>query len=355
MVNCFETLSRFNPVRYIRHLFCPRHCNVFSHDSSDIDIAFQYKDIFNHNYCISKTDIAGVITYANAEFLRVYNLTLGEVIGKTHAIIKDNDTDPIIYKDMWRTISSGKIWKGNISYKTKFNETKWSVLSIFPIIKNNKIFEFLALRQDITELIDLRQEIEESQRELIINLSSIIEGKDTDLKHHVARVAEYSYILARAYGLSEERSKLIKYAAPMHDAGKIGIDDNILHAPRKLTIDEFEIMKDHTKLGHDIFKHSELSVLKTAGLISYHHHEKWNGTGYPNKLKEESISIEGRVVAIADVYDALSSIRPYKNAWLESEIDTYFKEESGVSFDPDLIELYFNNKYKFEQIKETIK
>ena len=138
----------------------------------------------------------------------------------------------------------------------------------------------------------------------------------------------------------------------MHDIGKVGIPDAILKKPGKLTEDEFEIMKTHAEIGFNLLNHSNRPVLKTAAIIAYQHHEKWNGTGYPQQLSGEDIHIYGRITAVADVFDALSSARVYKEAWPLEKVLLLFKEQRGNHFDPSLVDLLVNNLPKFLEIRE---
>lgn len=312
------------------------------------NIASQYLDIFDNHYIISKTNTLGIITYVNKEFLRMHGLKESQIVGKTHKIINAGFTPYETYTDLWRTITKGEIWSGTLCYKDYNRKLRFAYVNIFPIFnKDGVIIEYLALRQDITELIEMEKEIQETQKELIVSLGSVIESKNGELYGHVERVSNYSYILAKSIGLSEKKANIIKIASPMHDAGKIGLSEEVLNMPRRLTEKEFEIIKDHSAIGYNIFKNSNLDILKSAALIAYHHHEKWDGTGYPQGLKGRAISIEGRVTAVADVYDALASERSYKKAWSVEKIDKYFKAESGKSFDPEIIAAYFRNKRHF--------
>jgi response regulator RpfG family c-di-GMP phosphodiesterase len=141
--------------------------------------------------------------------------------------------------------------------------------------------------------------------------------------------------------MSQEEAALLKMASPMHDIGKVGIPDEVLKKPGKLTDEEFEIMKSHTAIGYNLLKNSKRHILKTAAIVAYQHQEKWNGKGYPCGLAGEDIHIYGRITAIADVFDALGSERVYKKAWELDRILNLFKEERGHHFDPRVVDVFF--------------
>jgi response regulator RpfG family c-di-GMP phosphodiesterase/signal transduction histidine kinase len=189
----------------------------------------------------------------------------------------------------------------------------------------------------------LHDELINTQSEVIRKLGEVIESRSKETAHHVTRVAKSSYILAKAYGLSEEESKKIKFASPMHDVGKVAIEDSILLKPGKLTKDEFKRIQEHSMIGYEILKDSNREILKTAAIIARDHHEKWDGSGYPNGLKGEEISIYGRITAVADVFDALSHDRVYKKAWALKDVIEFFKDKSGKDFEPKIVELLLEN------------
>lgn len=197
----------------------------------------------------------------------------------------------------------------------------------------------------------LRDELIETQREMIETMGEIGESRSQETGNHVKRVARYSFELAKLAGLSDRQASLLKLASPMHDIGKVAIPDTILLKPGPLTKDEFELMKTHTTIGFNVFRHSNRPLLRTAAIISHEHHEKWDGTGYPNGLKEYEIHIFGRITAIADVFDALSSDRVYKKAWSIEAIQIYLLEQRGKHFDPSLIDLFFENIETFINIR----
>ena len=167
---------------------------------------------------------------------------------------------------------------------------------------------------------------------------------------HLQRVAEISSLLAVALGLDEELTLKIYRSSPLHDLGKIAISDNILNKPGKLTEEEFEIMKTHSQIGHDMILKSDRELCQTGRVIALEHHEHWDGRGYPNAKKGEEISIEGRIVAVADVFDALSCKRCYKEAWEISEVFAYMKEKSSTQFDPQIIDVLLDNETEIREI-----
>jgi response regulator RpfG family c-di-GMP phosphodiesterase len=185
-------------------------------------------------------------------------------------------------------------------------------------------------------------------------MGAIGESRSKETGNHVKRVAEYSKILALAYGIQEDEAELLKMASPMHDIGKVGIPDSILKKPAKLTAEEFDVMKGHAEIGYEMLKHSKRDILKTAAIVAYQHHERWDGKGYPKGLSNENIHIYGRITAVADVFDALGSERVYKHSWSDEEIFKLFKEEKGKQFDPKLIDLFFENFHKFDEVRKQL-
>lgn len=202
------------------------------------------------------------------------------------------------------------------------------------------------------ENICLNDEILETQKEIVERLGGVIENRDSATAQHVNRVAKLSYMLAKEYGLSEDEAHKLKLASPMHDIGKIGIPDKVLLKPDRLTLEEFEVIKQHVTIGQEILANSNREILKIAEIVVAQHHEKYDGTGYPNGLKGDQIHIYGKITAVADVFDALSHKRVYKEAWEHEKILDYFQEEKGKQFDPEIIDIFFNNIDKVKEIYE---
>jgi response regulator RpfG family c-di-GMP phosphodiesterase len=201
------------------------------------------------------------------------------------------------------------------------------------------------------ENLALQTEVEDSQREIVYILGDAVEHRSRETGHHLRRVAEFSYLLAQGAGLSEYDANLIREAAPLHDLGKIGIPDAILNKPGKLDPDEWAIMKTHAQIGHDLLHPSDKPLLKMGATIAIDHHERWDGKGYPNGKAGEAISMAGRITALADVFDALSSNRCYKGAWSLEAVTGHIRAERGAHFDPHLVDLLLDNLDAFSRIQ----
>mgnify|MGYP000013210076 CR=1 FL=1 len=187
------------------------------------------------------------------------------------------------------------------------------------------------------------KELREAQLETVRRLGRAAEFRDDETGNHIIRMSTYCAIIARKLGLSDEDVELILYSSPMHDVGKIGVPDKILLKPGKLDPDEWEVMKKHTIWGAEILSGSKSQLLETAKLIALTHHEKWDGSGYPNGLSGEEIPLFGRICAIADVFDALTSERVYKPAFTNEKAFSIIKEERGRHFDPQVVDAFFES------------
>ncbi|MCQ8130973.1 response regulator [Methylomonas rivi] len=193
--------------------------------------------------------------------------------------------------------------------------------------------------------------LEKSYHDAIHMLGKAGHYNDTDTGAHIWRMAAYSRTLAETIGWSEELCGLLELAAPMHDTGKIGIPDAVLKKPGKLDAEEWRVMKSHTTIGHGILKQSDAPLFQLAGEIALNHHEKWDGSGYPNGLSAEEIPESARVVAVADVFDALSMKRPYKDAWPLAKILQFLRENAGTHLDSRLIEAFMDIQPRILDIK----
>ena len=197
------------------------------------------------------------------------------------------------------------------------------------------------------QIFEQNNQVAFSQQEIIFTLCSLTEKRSQEKAAHVRRVAEVSYLLALLYGFNDEEASFIKMAAPMHDIGNLAISDTILSKPEELTMEEFEMVEKHTQYGHDMLKGSNDPILKIAAIVAMQHHEKYNGSGYPEGLKADKIHIFARIVALADVFDTLSDDRVYGKAWSDEDIERYIDKERGNHFDPTLVDLFFRHKERF--------
>ena len=232
---------------------------------------------------------------------------------------------------------------------------------VSPAIVRARVRAHLALsdqRYGLQQLVSERtSELERSNRQLeqthlvmLQQLGRAADYRDNETGMHIVRVGNFSKLLGLAVGILESQAELLMYASMMHDIGKIGIPDHVLLKPGKLTDEEFDVIKQHPEIGAKIIGDHDAEVLKMAKQIALAHHEKWNGKGYPHGLSGEAIPIVGRIVAIADVFDALTCVRPYKRAWpIEDALDL-IRKEAGQHFDPELVRLFLGMEAEVRRI-----
>jgi HD-GYP domain-containing protein (c-di-GMP phosphodiesterase class II) len=208
---------------------------------------------------------------------------------------------------------------------------------------------------EVLKTAQMQEEIEATQREIILTMAEAGELRSKETGQHVKRVSEYCRLLGEKYGLPAANVEDLRLTSPMHDMGKIAIPDAVLLKPAKLDAAEWKTMMTHSALGHEMLRHSERRLLKAAALIAWQHHEKWNGAGYPCGLARENIDIYARITAVADVFDALASDRPYKKAWDLDMIVKLFETEKEKHFDPDLAKIFLGNVDAFVKIRNLYK
>lgn len=194
------------------------------------------------------------------------------------------------------------------------------------------------------------QVIHARERETLIKLARAGEYRDEETGNHIYRMAKFSGLIGRCLGLNARECEDIELAAPMHDLGKIGIPDGVLLKPGKLDALEWETMKRHPVIGHDILADSPSHYLRLGALIALYHHERFDGTGYPHRLSGESIPVSARIVAVADVFDALTTVRPYKQAWPVDKAVEYLREGRGGHFDPQCVDAFLARMTEVRQI-----
>lgn len=195
------------------------------------------------------------------------------------------------------------------------------------------------------------EELRASRLEIVQRLGLASEYKDNETGLHVIRMSHFSRVLGIAAGMTEQEADDLLHAAPMHDVGKIGIPDRVLQKPGPLDAEEWKVMQSHVNIGAEIIGEHSGGMLGLARNIALTHHEKYDGSGYPNGLKGDAIPLEGRICAIADVFDALTSVRPYKKAWSEEEAIDFLRQQKGKHFDPVLVDLFIEQMPAIRSIR----
>jgi PAS domain S-box-containing protein len=313
---------------------------------------------YGENVMYSSTDLEGIITDVSEAFCRVNGYTREELIGKNHNIIRHPDTPNSTFEELWKKLEEQRTFETEIKNLKKDGGFYW-VKSFFTseYDRDKNHIGYRAVRDSITdrkEVEALQKEIEDTQKEVVFKMGAIGEGRSKETGLHVKRVAEYSKLFALHYGLSEDDAELLKQASPMHDIGKVAIPDDILNKPDILTDSEMLIMKTHSKLGFDMLRGSSRALLNTATIVAHEHHEKWDGSGYPQGLTALEINVYGRITAIADVFDALGSQRAYKKIWNDEKIFEYFKDQRGKHFEPKLVDIFFDKIDEFLDIRDRL-
>ncbi len=223
----------------------------------------------------------------------------------------------------------------------------------------NRIDSCVAVQRRQNQTISLEKklrqktnELTRTQAEIVQRLSMAAEHRDPETGNHIHRMSHYCYCIALAFGISEKESRLLLNASPMHDIGKLGIPDSVLLNPESLTPDEWVIMRKHAEIGERILEGSESKLVQLGQIVAGTHHEKWDGTGYPNQLSKETIPIWGRIAALADVFDAMTTKRVYQNPVPVSKAFAYIKQQKGKHFDPELAELFLSIKQELLDIRK---
>jgi PAS domain S-box-containing protein len=344
-------------------------CMITLTDITEIEKLSKEKELYYKSFQSSIspmiiTDKKGYIKYANPKFLELYGYSKAEVIGKGPNILnpgiekykdlgysQQNYLD--LFKDLWQSISDPSIghWEGAIPNQKKNGDLVWVNLIISAIYDSSgKIINYLGMPVDITKK---REENLKIRLDIYKTITELAEIRDNETGQHIIRVGKYSRLIAEKLGIPKKFCQDLEMFAPLHDIGKVGISDSILLAPRKLTKEEFEIMKTHTEFGYAILK--EKPTMEMAADIAHHHHEHYDGSGYPMNLKGNNIPLCARIVAIADVYDALRSKRPYKEPWEHEKAIQEIKKNSNSHFDPELVKIFLENEKEILKIANKYK
>lgn len=283
------------------------------------------KAIFNMSQLQSLTFVISLIL-----IIITIIVSMGIIIGPLHRI-SEAVQNIINYKDFSKKIK--------IEYPDEIGELAFE----FNDMTSNLDLAYKKLKKFALDEAIAKKEVFIREKETLEVLGKASDYKDPETGAHIARVSSYSLILSKSFGQSDLMQDLLFNAAPLHDIGKLGIPDSILLKPGKLTPEEFKKMKNHTNIGYEILENSSSKYLKAGAVVAMSHHEKFDGTGYPKGLKGNDIPIFGRIVSIADVFDALTTKRPYKNAWPFEKAANLIREERGSHFDPEFVDLFIEN------------
>jgi len=278
--------------------------------------------------------------------IRMPNMDGFEVMAKLNEVSSDADYDylPVLVltAELTSETRSKALSAGAKDFLTKPFDQIEALQRIHNILEV-RLLHKQVLQQNLeleSRVKERTQELENSRLEIIRRLGLAAEYKDNETGNHVLRMSLFSQMLARAAGFTEEQADMMLHAAPMHDIGKIGIPDRVLLKPGKLDAEEWAIMQTHVQIGAELLSGSDVPLMVMAKNIALTHHEKWDGSGYPEGLFGEAIPIEGRICALCDVFDALTSERPYKAAWSIEDAMAHIKSQSGSHFDPNLVEMF---------------
>ncbi len=287
-------------------------------------------------------DTSGKIISANDNFSATLNCKTEEIIGQSFSdmVLDCNDFQQRVLGKVQDQGFSSRVIR--LGVKPGCERTLSTVI-VGIHDQQGDLHSLMSLSQDISDSVKLSEDIIEIQKELIYVMGEVVENRSQETGLHIKRVAQMSQLLAEKYGLSSEHAQMIKIASPMHDIGKVGIPDEILHKPGKLTAKEFETMQEHADLGYKMLNKLDRPLINMAATIAHQHHEYYNGKGYPLGLAGEKIAIEARIVGLIDVFDALGSERCYKKAWTDEQIIEYLLANKGVQFDPELVDLFLEN------------
>lgn len=353
----------------VRPVSSGRECMITIADITDVKRLKKENELYSESLksldqAVIITDESGNIITVNRAFTELYGYSEEELKGENTRLLNPgieaynnlgftNEEYNKLFDSLWKNISNPKIgkWEGTVINRTKAGKLLWVRLSISAIFsEEDEFYGYIALPIDETSSVN---ELNYSKIELYKTIADLSEMRDNETGNHMRRVGVFSKLLAKAYGMPEKYCDDIELFAPMHDIGKVGIADSILLAPRKLTRDEFDVMKTHTTFGYEIVK--DKKDLEMAADVTLFHHERYDGKGYPNGLEGEQIPLAARIVKIVDVYDALRSKRPYKEPWSHEEAMHEINKQKGTQFDPVLVDLFLHLCKKFQKVYDDLK
>ena len=329
---------------------------------------------------ILQNDYVGIITINLAGSIQSWNRGAENILGYTEKEVINKNINELIISGYEGNFSENKENKpddqlGSEIVLMKKDEEPVSVMYIESLLRdqNNEPIKIIAFFFDVSEKVDLHaksmdlvNQLSEAQKITIISLAKLAEYRDIETGTHLERIMKYTELLANELStlddykdyISEDYITDLVNSSLLHDIGKVGIPDNILHKPSKLSKNEFEVMKNHSLIGGDTISDAERrlagrSYLKLGKEVAYYHHEKWDGTGYPKGLKGDQIPLSARIVAVADVYDALRSKRPYKESFSHQKTMKMILDHSNTHFDATIVQAFINRQKEFESISKT--
>lgn len=303
--------------------------------------------VVNDTLFIIRFDKSGKIIYTNEKINDAIDCPINYLKNKHFYSLRIKDANiRDTFKDIIGTVNNGDQWNGVISMCNCSRKDVYIKTSVIRMIQDGNV-EFVALGVNVTEMFEIRKELEDTQLAILQSLAVVGERKSDEIGEHVIRVSNISILLGKLLGLRDDDLELLEKIAPLHDIGKIGIPDAILEKPGALTEEEFDLMKGHAETGYDMLKNSPINLLRVAADIAHDHHENWDGTGYPRGIDGKNITLFGRIVGVADVFDALKHKRCYKDAWTDEQIKEFFLNQRGKKFDPILVDLFLDHYEDF--------
>jgi PAS domain S-box-containing protein len=361
------SLENFDYTLKIRPFAGDKQCMVTVSDITEIvkikkEKNLYYEALQSVNQPMFISDSKGKIININKAFERLYGYSQNDVIGQNPKILSSGKEAYLnlgyaekeyedLFSDMWTSITDPDIgtWEGTVINRNKDGNIMWINLKTNAIIEDGKIVNYISLPIDITNSV---ASTNHAKHDLYQAIASLAEMRDNETGAHMRRVGIYSKLIAKELGFRQKLCDDIEIFAPMHDLGKVGIPDSILLAERNLTEEEFEIMKNHAVFGYNIA--SKTPDMSMVAQVAYGHHEKYDGTGYPQSLKGEDIPIVARIVALVDVYDALRSKRPYKEEWSHKDAMAYIVKSRGSHFDPKIVDIFVELNEAFNDVYNEV-
>ena len=298
----------------------------------------EFKHALDESTIVVVTDLDERITYINQQMVESTGYSREELLGQNPRIFTSGYHPPEFWAEMFRTLKEGKVWRGVVCNRTKSGDLCWLKETVVPLADaSGKVSKYMSIRLDITDLLRTQENLESMKLEVVLRLARAGEWRDGDTGMHVARMSKFCRALSRAAGLPKEDNEMIEIAASLHDIGKMGISDAILLKRGPLTSEQRAEMQRHTLIGAEILEGSTVGFLEMARIIALTHHERWDGKGYPDGILGQAIPLFGRICAICDVFDALTTKRPYKQAWSVEDAMAEIRKGAGTQFDPSLV------------------